>query len=86
MPESDDDMVAFRLSPRDRAAIQRLVSDGEFRNRSDFLRYAVRSTLDDMRHKGAIRPDLEMESIQLPNNQASHARPRGARGRKGVNL
>ena len=62
---ADEEMVAFRLAPRDRAAIQRLIDMGEFRNRSDFLRYAVKSTLGTLGPKTAL-PDLRMEGVELP--------------------
>ena len=81
-----EEMVTFRLAARDRAAIQRLIESGEFRNRSDFLRYAVKATLGTY---GETRPklDLELEGVDLPPN--THARePRKGRARstKGVNL
>lgn len=81
-------MVTFRLAPRDRAAIQRLIEAGEFRNRSDFLRYAVKSTLashEDKSRTTAAKLDLAIEGVDLPGNAtAKHkARPRAG---KGVNL
>lgn len=58
-------MVTFRLAPRDRAAIQRLIEAGEFRNRSDFLRYAVKATL--AAHGASTAPlDLSLEGVELP--------------------
>lgn len=58
-------MVAFRLAPRDRAAIQRLIDAGEFRNRSDFFRYAVKATL--AAHGASPAPlDLSLEGVELP--------------------
>lgn len=64
--EGSEEMVAFRLAPRDRASIQRLVAAGAFRNRSDFLRYAVKAAIE--KHADALRgmPDLEIPDIQLP--------------------
>lgn len=85
MSDGSDEMVTFRLAPRDRAAIQRLLDSGEFRNRSDFLRYAVKATLGEFEERPRARPDLEMEGIELPGNAATRAKPRG-RPAKGVNL
>lgn len=82
-------MITFRIAPRDRAAIQRLVEAGEFRNRSDFLRYAVRSTLDAMPDSRATkaRVDLEIEGVDLPpQTGATSARGRARSHRKGVHL
>lgn len=77
-------MVTFRLAPRDRAAIQRLIETGEFRNRSDFLRYAVKSTLADYEPKTARAAlDLDIEGVDLPA-QPAKSRPR--RSSKEVNL
>lgn len=76
-----DEIVTFRLGPKDRAAIQRLVDEGEFRNRSDFLRFAVKTALKD--HDGpAIRAelDLDLEGYELPTSApARKARGRGRR-------
>lgn len=82
---ADEEMVAFRLASGDRKAIQRLVERGEFRNRSDFFRYAVKATLQGYDRKTASL-DLDIEGVELPAH-ASPARAR-ARGRshKGVNL
>jgi hypothetical protein len=80
-----DEMVAFRLPPRDRAAIQRLVEEGHFHNRSDFLRYAIKSTLrefPDPAPQGPTIPDLE--GVSLPDHAAR--KPAAPRARKGVNL
>ena len=90
MPEPDDEMITFRISPKDRAAIQRIVEAGEFRNRSDFLRYAVRSTLDSIHHRNALpRPgNLELEGVELPSQQTAPGarnRPRAGQ-RKGAGL
>lgn len=87
MTDESDEMVAFRLGPRDRAAIQRLVETGEFRNRSDFLRYAVKTTLGEFegRRPPRARLDLELEGVDLPASAAAKQRPAG-RTRKGVNL
>lgn len=72
-----DEMVAFRLAPRDRAAIQRLVDAGVFQNRSDFLRYAVKATLAE--HARELRPtlDLDLEGVDLP----AQAAPKSTRAR-----
>lgn len=76
-------MVTFRLAARDRASIQKLVEAGEFRNRSDFLRYAVKSVLGSYDDKTRAKLDLELEGVELPPNAARKTAPRG---RKGVNL
>lgn len=39
-------IVTVRLAPRDADSIDELVGDGEFRSRSDFIRYAIRAALD----------------------------------------
>lgn len=80
----DEEIVTFRLGPRDRAAIQRLVDEGEFRNRSDFLRHAVKNALRE--HDGSARRvhlDLELEGYDLPATAAGR-RTRPSR-RKGGN-
>ena len=83
MSDEAEDMIAFRLAPRDRAAIQRLVDQGAFRNRSDFLRHAVKLAL---KEAGApALPDLDFEGIHLPQ-QPTRARRASGRGRKEVNL
>lgn len=88
MADDAEEMIAFRLGPKDRAAIQRLVQSGEFRNRSDFLRYAVKIALKeaDLRRTPAAPPvDLDFEGVELPEH--APARPRaGHRARKGVKL
>lgn len=89
MSEPEDEMITFRIAPRDRAAIQRLIETGEFRNRSDFLRYAVRSTLDGISatRDNKARVNLEIEGVDIPaqqNAQGARARPRTTR--KGVGL
>lgn len=86
MSEEDAaEMVTFRLAPRDREAIRRLIESGEFRNRSDFLRYAVKSTLAGYEpEKARAGLDLEIEGVDLPAQQPS-ARAK-QRARKGVNL
>ena len=77
-----EEMVAFRLPARDRAAIERLVDDGHFHNRSDFLRYAIKSTLRD--YPASQTPDLSMEQVSLPDH--APARQAAPRARKEVNL
>jgi Arc/MetJ-type ribon-helix-helix transcriptional regulator len=86
--DGTDEMVTFRLAPRDRAGIQRLVASGEFRNRSDFLRYAVKATLAVYDELPRPKLDLDLEQVELPpNSHARDARPKGrARSNKGVNL
>jgi hypothetical protein len=75
--DGGEEIVTFRLAPNDRAAIQRLVEKGEFRNRSDFLRYAVKTTLRDHAPPPsapaptAPKLDLELEGVQLPDAGAS---------------
>lgn len=84
MPESTDEMVTFRLGPKDRAAIARLVEDGEFRNRSDFLRYAVKAGLKEFQpHAVRARMDLDLEATELPAHHEP-ARRAGGRSRRGV--
>ena len=86
-------MITFRIAPRDRQAIARLIEAGEFRNRSDFLRYAVRSALDQIAtahaRERAPRVNLDLEGVELPPAGAAHApgqRPRPRAPRKGVGL
>ena len=86
--DASDEIVTFRLAPQDRAAIQRLIQRGEFRNRSDFLRYAVKTTLRDhavppptARQPAAPKLDLELEGVQLPDAGAATGRKRAASGR-----
>ena len=76
--DGGEEMVAFRLAPADRAAIARLVEMGEFRNRSDFFRHAVKRAL---REYALPKPklDLEMEGVELPDAGEPNAR-RGGRG------
>lgn len=85
MVDTTDEMVTFRLGPRDRAAIQKLVEEGEFRNRSDFLRYAVKTGLREVQlaHATRARLDLDVEAVELPQH-GEVARPRGGRARRGV--
>lgn len=78
-----EDMVAFRLAPLDRAAIQRLIDQGAFRNRSDFLRHAVKLALKESGVPAGrpAAPDLDFEGIHLPEpapNRAHRAPRRGA--------
>jgi Arc/MetJ-type ribon-helix-helix transcriptional regulator len=80
-----EEMVTFRLAARDRAAIQRLIDSGEFRNRSDFLRYAVKATLATYGDAARAKLDLELEGVDLPANTHARGKPR-ARSTKGVNL
>lgn len=82
-----DEIVTFRLGPRDRAAIQRLVDEGEFRNRSDFLRYAVKSALRDLQSESAtprVAPDLELEGYELPTPEPEARRNASPRARREV--
>ena len=73
----DEEMVAFRLAPADRAAIQRLIERGEFRNRSDLFRHAVKNLLKDYPEARAPQLDLSMDGVELPDVAA----PASARGR-----
>lgn len=87
MTDDAEDMIAFRLAPRDRAAIQRLIDRGEFRNRSDFLRYAVKLALREFPDAPPARlPDLELEGVALPERAPARTPRPAARDRKGVNL
>ncbi|MFA5860565.1 MAG: ribbon-helix-helix domain-containing protein [Candidatus Thermoplasmatota archaeon] len=66
---ADEEMVAFRLGSRDRAAIKRLVDDGEFRNRSEFLRDAVKTSLRGYeKHTASAKLDLDLEQVELPSS------------------
>ena len=85
MTADADEMVTFRLAPKDRAAIAKLVESGEFRNRSDFLRYAVKVALRDLA-PGAPRLDLELEGVDLPEHAPARSQRTAPRARKGVNL
>lgn len=85
--EADEEMVAFRLAPADRKAIARLVSSGEFRNRSDFFRYAVKSTLAQFGdNKQRPKLDLDIEGVELPAHSPPRGKARGRQSNKGVNL
>lgn len=83
--EASDEMVAFRLAPRDRAAIQRLIDAGAYQNRSDFLRHAVRAALADEEPRTRARLDLDLEGVDLPP-QETRTRARSKASRKEVNL
>lgn len=83
---SEEEMVTFRLAARDRVSIQKLVEAGEFRNRSDFLRYAVKSTLASYDDKTRAKLDLEMEGVDLPPHGAPRKGAPRARSGKGVGL
>lgn len=72
-----DEIVTFRLAPKDRATIQRLVDEGEFRNRSDFLRYAVKAGLREFESGTRAKVDLDMEDYSL--GQGDTSRPARAR-------
>jgi Arc/MetJ-type ribon-helix-helix transcriptional regulator len=84
MTDADgEEIVTFRLAPRDRAAIRRLVEEGEFRNRSDFLRFAVKAALRDVGAAGrpAAPPlDLELEDYELSPQEAQTRK--AGRGRR----
>lgn len=86
MADDGEEIVTFRLAPKDRAAIQRLVDSGEFRNRSDFLRYAVKATLAEYEPGARARLNLDIEGVELPAQGAGRGRPRAARAGKGVNI
>lgn len=87
MVDNTDEMVTFRLGPKDRAAIQKLVEEGEFRNRSDFLRYAVKAGLREVHLTHAATrsraADLDLEAVDLPQHGEA-PRPRAGRARRGV--
>jgi len=76
-----EEMVAFRLPPADRVAIERLVQRGEFHNRSDFFRHAVKSALREYAPRRAPL-DLELEGVELPD-AGSASTPRRGSGRRG---
>jgi Arc/MetJ-type ribon-helix-helix transcriptional regulator len=74
---SDEEIVTFRLPSRDRAAIQRLVEDGSYQNRSDLLRTAIRNLLRE--HGIPNTPlDLELEGVDLPSAGPARARSRSS--------
>jgi len=79
MSDEDAEMVTFRLAPRDRDAIRRLIERGEFRNRSDFLRYAVKATLTAYDAAPAPALDLALEQVELPDHAPPRAAPRRSR-------
>lgn len=76
---SDEEIVTFRLGPSDRAAIQRLVDKGDYRNRSDLLRHAVKTLLRDAGEPAsrAKELDLNLEQVHLPTSAGPTARARG---------
>jgi Arc/MetJ-type ribon-helix-helix transcriptional regulator len=81
-----EEMVAFRIPPADRAAIQRLLDAGQFHNRSDFLRYAVKAALKEF-PAPAAQPRLpDLEGVDLPDSAPARAPRATGRARKGVNL
>lgn len=83
---ADDEMVAFRVPAKDRAAIQRLVDEGHFQNRSDFLRYAIKTTLREFAAPAPQAPVLpDLEGVNLPDHAPARVRA-APRARKGVNL
>jgi Arc/MetJ-type ribon-helix-helix transcriptional regulator len=86
MADDAEEMVAFRLGPKDRAAIAKLVETGEFRNRSDFLRYAVKAALREQDLRARAPLDLDLEGIDLPEHAPARAPRSAPRARKGVNL
>lgn len=84
MSARDEEIVTFRLAPRDRAAIQRLIDEGEYRNRSDFLRLAVKNALrEHVREGQKTSIAFELEGFDLPAHETT--RPARASRRKGGN-
>jgi len=85
---ADEEMVAFRLPAKDRAAIQRLVAEGHFHNRSDFLRTAIKTYLREFEPptppQAPVLPDLE--GVNLPDHAPAGRSRAAPRARKGVNL
>jgi len=70
--------VTVRLPPRDRDAVRRLVEQGVFRNRSDFIRHAVKAALERYGAAPSV-PDLTLEGVELPAADApTRSRARGA--------
>ena len=86
MADDAEEMIAFRLGPKDRAAIAKLVKSGEFRNRSDFLRYAVKTALKEFPLDARAPIDLDFEGISLPEHAPGRSPRSAPRARKGVNL
>lgn len=83
MTDAADEIVTFRLGPKDRSTIRRLIESGEFRNRSDFLRYAVKNALREFDVAAPRAPlDLELEDYKLPASDDA-TRKTGASGRRG---
>lgn len=81
MPEgADDEIVTFRVARADRTAIERLVRSGFFRNRSEFLRHAIRLGLKEQ--DATPKLDLTLEGVELPTHQNTPARGAG-RTRRG---
>lgn len=85
MTADQEEMVAFRLAGSDRKAIQRLIDAGEFRNRSDFFRFAVKNALAGYDGKTRTKMDLEMEGVELPQGGPRGAKP-SRRAGKGMHL
>lgn len=60
------DPLTVRLAERDAERLRRLVENGEFASQSDFLRYAVKTTLQDLADRRAqeeplLEPVAEIE-------------------------
>lgn len=60
------DPLTVRLAERDAERLRRLVESGEFASQSDFLRYAVKTTLQDLAERRAqeetlLEPVAELE-------------------------
>lgn len=81
-----EEMVAFRLPARDRAAIQRLVDEGHFHNRSDFLRYAIKNALREFPAPAPAPKLPELEGVDLPDHAPARSNRAAPRARQGVNL
>jgi len=84
MTADADEIVTFRLPAKDREAIQRLVDEGHYRNRSDFLRYAIKKTLHEDVPRASAGLDLEIEGVELTSGRNNQTRP--ANRRKGVRI
>lgn len=72
----DDEVVTVRLPRKDAEAVDRLVKDGSFLNRSDFVRDAVRAALEERDEGGIGRLGLDVG--------AGQARPQTRRNARGV--
>lgn len=62
-----DEVVSVRLNKKSIEEIDRLINEGDFSTRGEFVKYAVRQTLK--RYEGRSPPPLVTES-KVPNGDA----------------